>query len=160
MCSRTGSSLSICRSPGSYAIYRMASDCADAMAELICFGRTYPKLHFHTLRLIYVINHLILNVRKCTFCHVCPNENSNQSAHPHSLIRVFVARGKEHCIRGYLKCAQWRFWIFARRTCPKGRFLAWGFSFRIPSQNVLIRVKVLIKIQNVLLSLVVILFGQ
>ena len=39
-----------------------------------------------------------------------PNEDSNQPAHPRSLIRVFVVRMNKLCILGYPKRAQWRFW--------------------------------------------------
>ena len=35
--------------------------------------------------------------------------DSNRSAHPRSLIRVFVVRKKKLCILGYPKCAQRRF---------------------------------------------------
>ena len=38
------------------------------------------------------------------------NEESNQPAHPCSLIRVFVVRMKKLWILDYTKCAQWRFW--------------------------------------------------
>ena len=38
-----------------------------------------------------------------------PNEDSNQPAHPRSLIRVFVVHMKKHCILGYSKCTQRRF---------------------------------------------------
>ena len=34
-----------------------------------------------------------------------PIEDSDQPAHPRSLIRVFVVRSKKLCILGYLKCA-------------------------------------------------------
>ena len=34
-----------------------------------------------------------------------PNENSNQPAHPRSLIRVFVVLVERLCILGYPKCA-------------------------------------------------------
>ena len=43
------------------------------------------------------------NVRKHTFWHVHPM-NSNQPAHPHSLIRVFAVCMKKLCILGYPKC--------------------------------------------------------
>ena len=49
-----------------------------------------------------------MNVRKRTFWHA-PSEDSNQPAHPHSLLRVFVVCMKKLCILGYPKCAQWRF---------------------------------------------------
>ena len=39
-----------------------------------------------------------------------PNEDSNKSAHPCNLIRVFFVRVKKLCILAYPKCAQWRFW--------------------------------------------------
>ena len=39
-----------------------------------------------------------------------PIDDSDQSAHPHSLIRVFVVRVKKLCVLGYPKCSQWRFW--------------------------------------------------
>ena len=35
-----------------------------------------------------------------------PNEDSDQPAHPRSLIRVFVVRMKKLCILGYPKCDQ------------------------------------------------------
>ena len=43
------------------------------------------------------------------------NEDSNQTAHPRSLIRVFAVRMKNRCILGYPNCMctidlQWRFW--------------------------------------------------
>ena len=38
------------------------------------------------------------------------NEDSNQPAHPRSLIRAFVVRMKKPCIPGFPKCDQWRFW--------------------------------------------------
>ena len=39
-----------------------------------------------------------------------PNENSNHSAHPRSLITVSVARKKKPYILGYPIYADWRFW--------------------------------------------------
>ena len=39
-----------------------------------------------------------------------PNEDSDQPAHPHSLIRVFVVCEKTLCSLCYRKCAQWRVW--------------------------------------------------
>ena len=38
------------------------------------------------------------------------NEDSDQPAHPRSLIWVFALRIEKLCILGYLKCAQRRFW--------------------------------------------------
>ena len=38
------------------------------------------------------------------------NEESDQPAHPRSLIRVFVVRMIKLCTLGYPKCAQGRFW--------------------------------------------------
>ena len=81
------------------------------------------------------------NVRKRTFLHA-HNEDSDQPAHPRSLIRVFIVRMKELCILGYPKCTQWRFWsdcanaqadshrliwIFTGCTCSKVRFLTLRF---------------------------------
>ena len=44
--------------------------------------------------------------REKTYLVTCgPNEDSNQPAHPRSLIRVFVVRLKKLCILGYPKCA-------------------------------------------------------
>ena len=37
-----------------------------------------------------------------------PNEDSNQPAHPRSLIRVFIVCMKKFGILGYAKCAQLR----------------------------------------------------
>ena len=37
-----------------------------------------------------------------------PNDDSNQPAHPRSLIRAFVVRVKKCCIRNYSKCTQRR----------------------------------------------------
>ena len=48
------------------------------------------------------------NVQYLLTC--APNDDSNQSAHSHSLIRIFVVPMKNLCIRGYQKCGQWRFW--------------------------------------------------
>ena len=46
-----------------------------------------------------------------TYLLTCaPNEDSDQTAHPRSLIRVSVVRMKKLCLFGYPKCAQWRFW--------------------------------------------------
>ena len=39
-----------------------------------------------------------------------PNEDSDQTAHPRSLIRVFVVRLRKLCILDYPKCTEWRFW--------------------------------------------------
>ena len=62
-----------------------------------------------------------------------PNKDSDQTAHPRSLIRVFVVRMKKLCILGYPNApsedsdqtARMRrlIWIFALRTNPKVRFL-------------------------------------
>ena len=38
------------------------------------------------------------------------NEDSNQPAHPHSLISVFVICMKKRCLTGCPTCVQWRFW--------------------------------------------------
>ena len=46
------------------------------------------------------------NVRKRTFLYCVPNEDSDQTAHPRSLIGVFVVRMRRPCILGYSKCAQ------------------------------------------------------
>ena len=39
-----------------------------------------------------------------------PSEDSNQPAHPRSLIRVFVVRLWKLCLIANQKCTQWRFW--------------------------------------------------
>ena len=39
-----------------------------------------------------------------------PNEDSNQPAHPRSLIRIFIVRMTKLCIICNPKCVQWRFW--------------------------------------------------
>ena len=54
---------------------------------------------------IFVLQHQKKNLLTCAH-----NENSDQPAHPRSLIRVFVVRMMKRCIIGYPKCAQWRFW--------------------------------------------------
>ena len=38
------------------------------------------------------------------------NEDSDQPAHPRSLIWVFIVRMKIPCIHDYPKCVKWRFW--------------------------------------------------
>ena len=38
------------------------------------------------------------------------NKDSNQSAHPRSLIRILSVRMKKLCVLRYPKCAQWRYW--------------------------------------------------
>ena len=48
--------------------------------------------------------------REKTYLWLPLRENSNQPAHPRSLIRVFISQMKKLCILGYPKCAQWRFW--------------------------------------------------
>ena len=49
--------------------------------------------------------------REKTYLITCaPNEDSNQPAHPRSLIRVFAVRMTKLCILGYPTCAKWRFW--------------------------------------------------
>ena len=53
--------------------------------------------------------HLNPDLKKRTFWHVPPNEDSNQPAHPRSPSRVFVIM-KKLCILGYPKYAQRRFW--------------------------------------------------
>ena len=46
-----------------------------------------------------------------TFTQTCaPNEDSNQHAPPHSLIRIGVLRIQKLCILGYSIYVQWRFW--------------------------------------------------
>ena len=50
-----------------------------------------------------------LQARKRTSWNVRPT-NSNQPAHPRSLIRVFVVRMKKLCNLGFPKSAKWRFW--------------------------------------------------
>ena len=56
------------------------------------------------------------NVKRHTFWHNAHNENSNQPAHPRSLIRVFVVRMKKLYILGYLSCAKWRVWSDCAKT--------------------------------------------
>ena len=51
------------------------------------------------------VDHFSYNVRKRTFLRTL-NDDSNQPAHPHSLVRVFVIRVKTLCNLGYTKCAQ------------------------------------------------------
>ena len=54
-----------------------------------------------------------LEIYKLVAWHV-RNEDSNQPAHPRSLIRVFVVCMKRFYILGNQKRAQWRFWsVFA-----------------------------------------------
>ena len=52
----------------------------------------------------------MLQSEKTYLLTFAPNEDSNQPAHPRSLIRVFVIRMKIRCTFGYPKCAQWKFW--------------------------------------------------
>ena len=61
---------------------------------LICSYGSESLLGAHVRRYIFMM---------CT-------ENSNQPAHPCSLIRVFVVQMKKLHILGYQKCTQWRFW--------------------------------------------------
>ena len=44
--------------------------------------------------------------RKPYLLTCAPNEDSDQPAHPRSLIRVYVVRMNKLCILGYPKCAQ------------------------------------------------------
>ena len=49
--------------------------------------------------------------RQKTYRLTCaPKKDSDQPAHPRSLIKVFVVRMKKLCIPGYPKCVQGRFW--------------------------------------------------
>ena len=49
-------------------------------------------------------------VKNLTGLKCAPSKDSDQPAHSHSRIRVFVICRKNHCILGYPKCAQRRFW--------------------------------------------------
>ena len=61
--------------------------------------------------------HLIINApsepQRLKMYFLTPNQDSDQSAHSRSLIRVFVVHMKKLCAAlklGYPNCAQWRFW--------------------------------------------------
>ena len=73
--------------------------------------------------------HLYGPKRKKTYIRTCVhNEDSNQPAHPRSLIRVSVVRMKQLCILGYPKCAQPRF----RSDCANAQSdlnLRWALIF-------------------------------
>ena len=72
-------------------------------------------------------------VSKRTCWRVRPNEDSDQSAHPRSLIRVVGVRMKKLCIfaiqnvsnENFNQTARMRrlIWNFTGRTCPEERFL-------------------------------------
>ena len=69
-----------------------------------------------------------LAVGRWTFWHMRPiahNEDSDQTAHPRSLIRVFVVRMKKFYILVYPKCAQWRFWSECSNV-QAGLILRWA----------------------------------
>ena len=58
-----------------------------------------------------VVHKQFVSSHEKTYLQPCePTEDSNQHAHPHSLIRNFVVRMVKHCTLGYPKCAQRRFW--------------------------------------------------
>ena len=52
------------------------------------------------IQILEEVNHLCRDMRKCTFW-CASSKDSNQPAHPCSLIRVFVVRLKKLCIIGY-----------------------------------------------------------
>ena len=55
--------------------------------------------------------------RQETYILICgPYRDSDQPAHPRSLIRVAAIRLKKPCTLGYPKCAQWRFWSDCTRA--------------------------------------------
>ena len=49
-------------------------------------------------------------LEKTYFLMCAPNDDSDQPAHPRSLISVFVVHVKKLCVLDYLKCARWRSW--------------------------------------------------
>ena len=66
-----------------------------------------------------------LQCRKTYLLRRMPYKVTDQPAHVHNLMRVFVVSLKELCIPGYPKCAQWRFWS----ACPNaqtGQNLHWA----------------------------------
>ena len=75
-----------------------------------CAGWPGPSLSAYTRRYVFAwrgpINEL---KREKTYLLTCAsNEDSNQPAHPRSLIRVFIVRMRKLFILGYPKWAQWR----------------------------------------------------
>ena len=69
---------------------------------------------------------MIRNMKKTYLLAFASNKDSNQSAPPRSLIRVFVVHMKKLCIHGYAKRAHEyasRSELFAGRTCLKVRLL-------------------------------------
>ena len=106
-----------------YVFWRCGSIFRDKFQILLVFSTMWTKV---------VIS--VEPQREKTYLLKCaPNEDSNQPAHPCSLIKDFVVRMKKPCILGYPKCDQWRFWsdcarmrrlvwIFAGRTCPSVQF--------------------------------------
>ena len=62
---------------------------------------------------LFLLNFICILVSKPQICYLltcAPNEGSNQPAHLHSLIRVFIVRMEKLCTLVYPKCAQRRFW--------------------------------------------------
>ena len=71
------------------------------------------------------------------------NEDSNQPAHPRSLIRAFVVRMKKFCIISYPKCAMRRFWLdSANAGSSLGALVRRNIAWRCSSCN-----KVLLQIE-------------
>ena len=65
----------------------------------------HSSCYIHISQQRYCLFGMIICAATCV-----PNEDSNQSAHPHSQIRDFVFRMRKICILGYPKYIQWRFW--------------------------------------------------
>ena len=72
------------------------------VCELIRFRK---KKKAKSTSITYARQHEKTYILQCA-----PNEDSDQPAHPRSLIRVFDVRMKKLCILTFPKSAQWRFW--------------------------------------------------
>ena len=115
---------------------RSFSPFCDSVAAVVSFRRsTWPHYvdwavkpqHKQTLVITAFFRHSHFlawykcNVNKKYLLICAPNEDSNQPAHPYSLIRAFVVRLKK---LGCPKCVQWRFWklnVF-HKSCNKNMF--------------------------------------
>ena len=93
-----------------------------------------PKAHWKALNEIDAVSKFELPEK--TYSLTCvPNKDSNQPAHPQSLNRVFVVCKKELCILFYPKCTQWRFGVFAARTCLKVYFMMLQLIYSTAKMN-------------------------
>ena len=93
--------------------------------------------------------------RQTTYLLTCaPNENSDQPAHPRSLIRVFAVHRKKLWIIGYPLCALWRF-LSDCANAQADLNLPWAHMSEGTFSDVAARIYIIHITSNISLSLVI-----